>query len=238
MAESYGVCTSLALDPIEKKPLYHFYPGSHILSVGSYGCNMSCEFCQNHAISTQRVEGHFCSPSQLARISLETPGNLGVAFTYNEPLISFEYLLECAPLIHQQQQKVALVSNGMISPRPWAELLPWVDAVNIDLKCFREEGYRWLGGCLSAVKATIQSAAAVCHLEVTTLIVPGFNDQPQEMDALSRWLAEIHPAIPLHISRFFPRHRMEDEEATPVSVIYDLAERARKRLDFVYTGNC
>jgi len=240
MAESYGQLTSLALDPIEKKPLYHFHPGSRILSAGSYGCNLSCAFCQNHTISRQRAESRFVPPEELAALSQSVGHqNIGVAFTYNEPLIAPEYLLDCAALLRRQHQKVVLVTNGFICPGPLEEVLSVVDALNIDLKCFSQEGYRRLGGELETVLHTIRrSVEAGCHVEVTCLIVPGLSDNPDEMERMAAWLAGVSPSIPFHVSRFFPRYKMSDALPTPVETVYALAEVARGYLRHVYTGNC
>ena len=240
---NYGKLTSLALDPIEKKPLRHFHPGSLILSVGSFGCNLRCPFCQNHEISMagapdiQTVE---ISPERLAEqaTELRTRGNIGVAYTYNEPLVSYEYVRDCAALVHERDMVNVLVSNGTIEEAPWRALLPLIDAANIDLKGFTPAWYRQLGGDLDTVKCSIALAAEQCHVEVTTLLIPGENDSAEEVRALARWLASISPNIPLHLSRFFPRYQMRDRPPTPVERVYRLAEEARTWLAHVYTGNC
>jgi pyruvate formate lyase activating enzyme len=236
-AESYGRASSLALDPIEKKPLHHFRPGSRILSMGSYGCNMACSFCQNASISQAMPETEFVSPERLAEIAASAPGNIGVAFTYNEPLIGAEYLLDAAPLLRQRGMNVVLVSNGMIREEPLEALLPFIDAVNIDLKAFTPSFYHRMGGDLETVKRSIARCAESCHAEVTTLIVPGENDGDDEMTALSRWLASISRDIPLHLSRFFPRYGMTDKPPTPVPTLARLAEIARQTLTYVHMGN-
>jgi pyruvate formate lyase activating enzyme len=238
IAESYGQVTALALDPIEKKPLRRFEPGSMILSIGGYGCNLRCPFCQNHHISMQQAESRYISPAELAKSSAETAGNgnIGVAYTYNEPLIGYEYVLDCAKLIRAQGQKNVLVTNGTINPEPLAELLPLIDAMNIDLKCFSEEGYRRLGGCFKTTKNTVSMAAESCHVEVTTLIVPGVSDDEAEMDALAAWLASTDVNIPLHVGRYIPRHKYT-QPATGAAAVYRLADIARRYLRYVYTGN-
>jgi pyruvate formate lyase activating enzyme len=236
-AESYGRLTSLALDPVEKKPFYHFCPGSRILSVGSYGCNMKCGFCQNHEISQRRAEWEYLPPEKLADLARQTKGNIGVAFTYNEPTIGMEYLLDAAPLVKRAGLKVALVSNGQVSAEPLARLLPFTDAWNIDLKAFTERFYRLHGGDLETAKQSIAMAARAAHVEVTTLVIPGENDGAEEIAALSGWLAGISPEIPLHLSRFFPRYRMADRPPTPKETLSGLAEVARKYLRHVYLGN-
>lgn len=241
---NYGKVSGIALDPIEKKPLRRFHPGSKILSVGSYGCNLRCPFCQNHEISmsgAEGVEALYLSPDALAGQAqrLRTFGNIGAAYTYNEPLIGYEYVRDCAKLIHGRGMFNVLVSNGTIEEAPWRELLPLLDAVNIDLKGFTDAWYQRLGGDLETVKRNIRIAAETgCHVEVTTLLVTGENDSAEEVQALSEWLAKIDRAIPLHLSRFFPRYRMSDKPPTPVDTVYRLADVARQSLSFVYTGNC
>lgn len=239
---NYGRITALALDPIEKKPLRRFHPGSLILSVGSFGCNLHCPFCQNAGIAAAGAQTatRDCSPEQLVQLALElqNKGNIGVAYTYNEPLVGYEYLRDCAALVRQAGMANVLVTNGTIAEGPWQELLPLLDAVNIDLKGFAESWYKRLGGDLDTVKHSITLAAGQCHLEVTTLVVPGENDSETEMRALSAWLASVSPDIPLHVSRFFPRHQMQDRPPTPMSTVYRLADVAREQLRYVYTGNC
>lgn len=239
---NYGRLTALALDPIEKKPLRRFHPGSLILSAGSFGCNLRCPFCQNAEIAAAGQESftHDYTPEQLVQTALDlrSRGNIGVAYTYNEPLVGYEYVRDCARLVRRAGMVNVLVTNGTIQPEPWEALLPLLDAVNIDLKGFTQGWYSTLGGDLATVQRSISMAARACHVEVTTLVVPGENDTVQEMDALARWLASVSPDIPLHVSRFFPRHRMQDRPPTPVETVYRLAETARQHLHYVYTGNC
>lgn len=243
VSENYGRLTAVALDPIEKKPLYHFHPGSRILSIGSYGCNLNCPFCQNCDISmvgSREIETEEVAIEELIRKAkqLQVKGNIGIAYTYNEPLIGFEFVRDCAKAAREQGLKNVVVTNGYICKEPLLELLPYIDAFNIDLKGFNEEFYHKLRGDLETVKQTIELAAKVCHVEVTTLIIPGENDSEEEMVELSGWLASLRPDIPLHISRFFPRWKMQDREATPVEQIYHLAEVARRKLQYVHEGNC
>ena len=239
---NYGRITALALDPIEKKPLRRFHPGSMILSVGSFGCNLRCPFCQNAEIAAAGKETYTraCSPRQLVQqaLRLRDEGNIGVAYTYNEPLVGYEYLRDCAEQVHQAGMLNVLVTNGVAEEKPWRELLPLMDGMNIDLKGFTEGWYRRLGGDLKTVKRSIALAAESCHLEITTLVVPGGNDSEEEMRALSAWLASVSPEIPLHVSRFFPQHHMQDRPPTPVDTVYRLAQVARENLRYVYTGNC
>ncbi len=240
--ENYGRLTSMALDPIEKKPLRLFEPGSQILSVGSYGCNLRCPFCQNHEISmadASAAETIFLTPQELAdrAKALERSGNIGVAFTYNEPLVGWEYVRDTARLVKEQGMKTVLVTNGTASLEVLEDLLPWIDAMNIDLKGFREEYYQLLGGSLAVVKEFIRRAAGCCHVELTTLIVPGENDSVEEMEEEAAWIASI-AQMPLHITRFFPRYRMRDRDATETGQIYRLAVAAGRDLKYVFVGNC
>jgi len=245
---NYGKLTAVALDPIEKKPLRRFCPGSMILSVGSYGCNLHCPFCQNNEISMirpQEARTRFVSPEELAGLALELRDrhNIGIAFTYNEALIGYEYVRDTARLVHKNGMKNVIVTNGTASPEVLEELKPYIDAMNIDLKSFREDYYRdILGGDLSMTKAFITEAVRFCHVEITTLIVPGINDSEEEMRAITSWIASLKNGkghdIPLHITRFFPRYRMTDRPATEIDKIFRLLSVAREKLDYVYPGNC
>jgi pyruvate formate lyase activating enzyme len=244
---NYGKVTSLALDPIEKKPFARFEPGSSVLSAGSYGCNLRCPFCQNYSISWSEEAERYAKSAEYIppRLLVETAekyraaGNIGLAFTYNEPLIGYEYVRDCAKLSHEKGMKNVMVTNGTATLEVLGELLPHIDAMNIDLKGFTDGYYSGvLGGDRRMVMEFIEKAASGCHVELTTLIVPGENDSEEEMAALSGWVAGMDKDIPLHISRFFPRFRMSDREATNVSHIYRLADIAREKLTYVYTGNC
>ena len=240
--ENYGRVTSLSLDPIEKKPLRRFYPESKILSVGSYGCNMDCAYCQNCEIARadhESVRWEQISPDALVTLAegYRPQGNIGLAFTYNEPLIGYEYVLDCARLAKPLGLRIVLVTNGMILPEPWKKLLPFVDAANIDLKAFTKEKYRSLGGDLDTVKAAIAQAYGKIHMELTTLIVPGLNDNEDELRAQCEWIASISTGIPLHLSRFFPRHRMKSASPTPMETIVRMTKIAKEYLTYVYTGN-
>ena len=244
---NYGRITSAALDPIEKKPLARFHPGSMILSVGSYGCNLRCPFCQNHDISWSEKafaygrNAQSVTPRELAGAAAGyvREGNIGLAFTYNEPLVGYEFVRDTAKLVHEAGLLNVLVTNGTAEIPVLEELLPHIDAMNIDLKGFTDRYYRdVLGGDRGQVMRFIERAAQDCHIELTTLIVPGENDSAEEMRELCRWTAGLSAEIPLHISRFFPRFRMTDRDATDVSAVYALAETAREYLKYVYTGNC
>lgn len=241
VCKNYGQVSSLALDPIEKKPLKLFYPGSLILSVGSFGCNLRCPFCQNYEISMAEPKDHaFFSPQELANKAVECQnvGNIGLAFTYNEPLVGWEYVLDTAKLVKEAGMKTVLVTNGTVSPAVSEKLLLWIDAMNIDLKGFREAYYQKIGGSLSAVKAFIMQAAKCCHVELTTLIVPGENDTVGEMEEEAQWIASVREDIPLHVTRFFPRYHMQDRNATDVRNVYQLARTAENYLKHVFVGNC
>ncbi len=243
ICENYGKLTAIALDPIEKKPLRRFFPGSLILSVGSYGCNLRCPFCQNSDIAQcggEKPDILEVSPETLINKALELKpaGNIGLAYTYNEPLVGYEFVRDCAKLAAEQGLKNVVITNGTICEKPLRELLPLIDAMNIDLKAFTERFYCLIGGDLATVKRTIELAAKTCHVEVTTLIVPGENDDEAEMDALAAWLASLGPDIVLHVTRFFPQWQMAERQPTPLDTVYRLAKVARRHLLQVYEGNC
>lgn len=242
-ALNYGRYTALALDPIEKKPLSRFYPGSYILSFGSYGCNLFCPFCQNHDIS--RSDGtefeETITPEKLAELAerYKVRGNIGVAFTYNEPLICYEFIRDTAKIVRDKGMKNVLVTNGTAEIAVLEEIIPYIDAMNVDIKSFSETTYRdVLGGDLNMTRAFIERAVKDCHVELTMLIVPGMNDTEDEMREVTSWIAGMSEKIPFHISRFFPRYNMIDKEPTDVGKIYMLADIAREKLKYVYTGNC
>ena len=251
----YGRISSLALDPIEKKPLARFHPGSAILSVGGLGCNLRCPFCQNHGIAQTDGKQGFSvrteemPPEALADLAARyrCSGNIGLAFTYNEPLVCWEYVRDTARLVHERGMHNVMVTNGCAEPEILDRLAPYIDAMNIDLKGFTDRYYREvLGGDRGMVMSFIREAVKRCHVELTTLIVPGENDSEAEMQKLSGWIAGLQNVyggkqgreIPLHISRFFPRHRMTDREATDVRRVYALVRTAEQNLLYVYPGNC
>lgn len=247
VAANYGRVTALALDPIEKKPLARFCPGSKILSYGSYGCNLFCPFCQNYDIS--RTDGSEfeaedkLTPEALADIAYKfrNRGNIGVAYTYNEPLVSYEFVRDTARLVKEKGMKNVLVTNGTAELPVLEEILPFIDAMNVDIKSMSEKTYRdVLKGDLATTKAFIERAVKDCHVELTMLIVTDMNDSEEEMRELVDWISGLEGGkeIPLHISRFFPRYKMTDRPATDVDKIYRLADIAGDRLKYVYTGNC
>jgi pyruvate formate lyase activating enzyme len=245
--ESYGRVTSLAIDPVEKKPLRRFMPGSKLVSVGSYGCNLRCPFCQNHEISQAGADGvrwRELSPEALVDLALDQqridPDVVGIAYTYNEPLVGWEYVRDCSVLARQAGLVNVLVSNGCAEAGVVRELTPLIDAANIDLKAFSDDFYRGCGGDFSCARNTIATLAAfpTCHLEVTTLVVNGVNDTDAEMELMSSWLAGLDREIAYHVTRFFPCWHMQDRPATPVATVYHLADIARRHLEYVYVGNC
>lgn len=250
VADNYGKLTALALDPIEKKPLKMFMPGKMVLSVGSYGCNLRCPFCQNSGISWSqeafdyRKAARTCAPEEIVKSAhdLQVRGNIGLAFTYNEPLVGWEFVRDAAALCKEAGMKNVLVTNGTASLKVLQEIKPYIDAMNIDLKSFSENFYKdFIGGDLRMTKDFIRGALDSCHVELTTLIIPGKNDSDEEMRSLSVWVAglekEFGKKIPLHITRFFPRFRLLDTEPTPVSAIKRLVDLAKERLEFVFAGN-
>lgn len=251
----YGRVSSLALDPIEKKPLARFHPGSMILSAGGLGCNLRCPFCQNHEIAQADGESGFpvrteeMPPDTLAELAAHyrQAGNIGLAYTYNEPLVCWEYVRDTARLVHEREMLNVLVTNGCAEAGILEQLAPYIDAMNIDLKGFTDRYYREvLGGDRQMVMAFIREAVKRCHVELTTLVVPGENDSEEEMLRLSEWVAGLQDVsggrqgreIPLHISRFFPRYRMAAKRPTDVRKVYSLVKAAEKNLLYVYPGNC
>ncbi|MCR5347436.1 MAG: radical SAM protein [Fretibacterium sp.] len=238
-----GRFAASAVDPVEKKPLAHWRPGSFIFSLGSVGCTMDCPFCQNHTIA-RPAPGSFPSfksvpflPPQTLVREVRGLGLDSVAFTYNEPTLQAEYVLEAAPLLREAGIALVLVTNGALSKEASDALMPWVDAANIDLKAFTPEGYRRLGGDLEAVKAVITSwVRGGVHVELTNLVVPGLNDNRGVFAAMADWIAALSPDIPLHISRCFPR-RNYFGPPTDIGLLHDLAAAARTRLSHVHLGN-
>lgn len=238
---TYNTLSSYSVDPIEKKPLYHFFPGSNIFSIGSYGCNLRCDFCQNYQIS-QNVPQSILPEMTIKKIirdALGTKNNVGVAFTYNEPTISFEFIHDVAKLANTEGLFTVLVSNGYVNPEPLEEIIKFIDAFNIDLKAFNEDFYKKLaGGSLAPVKTSLkQIADSGKHLEITTLIIPGQNDNEQEMAFQTEWIAnELGPDVPFHLSKYFPTYK-RDNPPTPEETLLKLSAIASKNLNYVYTGN-
>jgi len=239
IAASYGYVTSIALDPIEKKPLYMFHPGKKIVSIGGYGCNLNCPFCQNYTISMKydgtKVE--YLTPEVVVEAAKQAipDGNIGIAYTYNEPLIGYGYIKDCSILTKKAGLMNVLVTNGYINKAPLDELLPNIDALNIDMKGISERTYKEVGGTPDVVKNTIMTANQVCHVEVTTLVIPDENED--EVEEIAKWLSEVDPKIPYHLSRFFPRYKYSDRKPTPSETMYRLYDIAKRYLTNVYLGN-
>jgi len=241
----YGVIPAMAVDPIEKKPLYHFRPGSTILSIGFAGCNLRCPFCQNWRISqasgfTSQYMPPAKKPGDVVSAALRENSE-SIAYTYSEPLVHAEFLLECMALARHHGINNVLVTNGCITTDAAREILTFTDAANIDLKCFSHEHYaNILGGNLETVCAFIKLACErKVHVELTTLVVPGFNDSMEELDACAAFIASLHSGLegpPWHLSAYHPDYRWN---APPTSreFILRVKERAAKKLSHVYTGN-
>ena len=233
----YGRLSSIAADPIEKKPLYHYHPGEKILSVGFVGCSFHCPFCQNYRISQgASAPTEAWSPEQLVDLA-RREGSFGIAYTYSEPLIHLEYVLDTARLARSRGLKNVLVSNGFVNPEPAEELLAVMDAANIDLKGFQEGFYKdEIGGKLEEVKRFLTQARGRLALEVTTLVIPSRNDQPSEIEGIARFLASLDPRIPYHLSAYYPQYRYTLPPTSP-ELLRRLGEAARRHLRYVYLGN-
>ncbi len=236
-AVNYGSFVSMGLDPIEKKPLYHFHPGRRILSIGNNGCNLKCKFCQNWEISQTELPTKDITPEKLAELCLKHD-SFGTAYTYAEPLIWFEFLLDASSALHSKGLKNVLVTNGMINEGPLKELLPLIDAWNIDLKSSRDEFYKEnCSGFQKPVLNTIKSAyEAGCHVEVTNLIIPTLNDSDEDIQELIDFIASVGTDIPLHFSRYFPHYKM-NIKPTPVKTLTKARRKALEKLDYCYVGN-
>lgn len=239
VALGYGQLSSMHVDPIEKKPLYHFYPGSQILSIGGWGCNFRCDFCQNWSISQQVLTEEASVPPEVLVAEAKRSGSIGVAYTYNEPCIAFEYVRDCAKLVREAGLVNVMVTNGFINPGPAESLLKWMDAANIDVKSMQESFYReQCGGALSPVLAFARQAlAAGCHVEVTNLVIPGLNDDDESFHALSEWIkVSLGCGVPLHLSGYYPQYKM-DRPATSSAALEHARDLCRSYLDYVYIGN-
>lgn len=236
---NYAEATAQALDPIEKKPLYHFYPGSTILSLGTWGCNFSCQFCQNWQIAQEQPQTILLTPEEAVDLArrFAHQGNIGIAYTYSEPSVWYEYILDTAQLVQEAGLVNVLVSNGFINEQPLKELLPYIAAMNIDVKAFTDEFYQTMcAGRLIDVKRTVEQAAQQCHVEITTLVIPGLNDSSEEIANLAKWLSGISKDIPLHLSRYFPNYKL-NAPPTPFSTLEAAYQAARQYLNYVYIGN-
>lgn len=239
----YARVAAMHTDPIEKKPLYHFLPGSEILSVGTPGCNLHCTFCQNYHLSHpgqgDSVRQLAISPAGIVEKASAIQGNSGIAYTYNEPTVFFEMMLETATLAKERGLKNVAVSNGFISQEPLMELLGVTDAFNIDLKAFDDNFYKTIaGGRLSPVLETLKTIYnSGRHLEITFLVIPSLNDSLPQFIQMTKWIsAELSPDIPFHLSRYFPAWKMS-LPPTPLPLLQKMADTARQNLNYVYTGN-
>lgn len=236
---NYSEVSSIGIDPIEKKPLYHYKPGSQILSVGSFGCNFSCGFCQNYGISKNMPETREMSPDELVSLAAnaKVDGNIGIAFTYNEPSIWYEYVFDTSKICRAKGMDVVLVTNGYINNEPLGYIIPYINAMNIDLKAFNNEYYKKVcGGDIESVLSTIKLANSGCHVEITTLIVGGYNDKDEEIEELSKWVASINPDIPLHLTRYHPSYKFTAPPTSKEKML-KCTKVAKKYLNYVYTGN-
>lgn len=238
VSEIYGKVTSIALDPIEKKPLYHYHPGEFILSLGTKGCNFHCDFCQNWQISQDMGTPTEDITSEEVIAKAKECGSFGIAYTYNEPFIWYEFVLETAKLAKKSGLENVLVTNGYVNMKPLEEMLPYIDAMNIDLKAFNDDFYRkTCKGSLAPVLETIKRASRDCHVELTTLVIPTLNDSEEEMKKEVEWICEnVGPKTPLHLSRYFPCYRMKIPP-TPEETMKRLERIARQSLEYVYLGN-
>jgi pyruvate formate lyase activating enzyme len=226
---------------MEKKPLYHFHPGRTIFSIGTRGCNLRCGFCQNWQIAHSDAKTVYYSPRQVVEATLRTRREgspcAGIAYTYSEPLMWYEFVYDTSRLAREAGLVNVLVTNGYVNEKPLLELLPYVDAMNIDVKAFTDEFYRnTCAGRLDPVLKTVELASARCHVEITTLLVTGLNDSEEEVQKLTDWLAGLDPEIPLHFSRYFPKFQLE-LPPTPLETLSRAREIARQKLKYVYIGN-
>ncbi|HDR06521.1 MAG TPA: AmmeMemoRadiSam system radical SAM enzyme [Candidatus Coatesbacteria bacterium] len=238
LAAAYGRTIALNLDPVEKKPLYHFHPGWGILSVGPNGCNLACRFCQNYASSQLEASTSYIAPEELARMA-DRPGCRGVAFTYTEPLVWFEYVMDAARAVKARSGVTVCVSNAYLEPEPFEELLEVIDAFNFDLKSMDPAFYRELcRGELEPVLATIERALdSPAHVEITNLLVPGENDSPVRVRELAAWLAERSPRTPLHLSRYHPAWRFSTPPTPEETLLRAWRTAKEAGLEYVYLGN-
>ncbi|MHB8779840.1 MAG: AmmeMemoRadiSam system radical SAM enzyme [Candidatus Geothermincolia bacterium] len=236
-SEIYGRAMAAAMDPIEKKPLYHFHPGSSIFSIGTRGCNQRCDFCQNYHMLSGDAPLEEISVAWAVDKALEA-GSVGIAYTYNEPLIWYEFLAECAPAARARGLKNVLVTNGFVNPEPFRELAPHIDAMNIDIKSMEESFYRDI--CRSELAPVLETCRAAraggIHLEITNLVIPTLNDSDEQFRELAAFVAELGRDVPLHLSAYYPCYKMTIP-ATPLETLRRGAAVARRVLDYVYLGN-
>ena len=234
----YEQVSSRGVDPIEKKPLYHFYPGSLSYSVGTVGCNLSCRFCQNYEISQEAPPSfiYTMTSKEIIESCLHNRCR-SIAYTYNEPIIWYEFVYDTAAEAVNQGISNVLVTNGYINEEPLKNLLPLIDALNVDVKAYTDHFYKKLcRGTLSPVLRAVELAKSQAWVEITTLLIPGQNDSPEEIEALVDWVASLGEETPLHFSRYFPRFDLTIP-ATPLESLERALTIARKKLRYVYIGN-
>jgi pyruvate formate lyase activating enzyme len=243
IAEGYGIMSSVHLDPIEKKPLYHYFPGESILSIGSIGCNLSCSFCQNCDISQTTVDDYpwlsHHTVDQVLSYNDKYSNNLGIAYTYNEPTVYFEFMIDLAEEVKRQGLKNVMISNGYIADEPLIQVLELIDAFNIDLKAFNNDFYKkFTDARLKPVKENlIKIRMAGKHLEITNLVIPTLNDNVEEFEEMVKWIKnELGPETVLHLSKYFPAYRLQYPQ-TPTETIAELFEISKSYLPYTYTGN-
>ena len=243
-AETYGKVSALHFDPIEKKPLYHYFPGRTIFSVGNVGCNLHCKFCQNSEISQSFVDEdrqfmRKCSPEEIVIMATSEKDNMGIAYTYNEPAVWYEYMADIATLAHKSGLKNIMVTNGYINKEPLKRLFELIDAFSVDLKAFTDEFYRKITSSkLDPVKQTLMDISrSGKHLEITNLVIPTLNDNVIVFEEMVKWIAnELGKDTVLHISRYHPSYKMAIEH-TPQTTLLRLFHMAQKYLDYVFVGN-
>ena len=236
MLLNYGKVAAINIDPIEKKPLYHYYPGSQVLSLGANSCNLACNFCQNFEISQRQCQTSSMAPEELVQKALQHRLNL-VAFTYTEPFTWYEYIYDCSPKLKERDIKTILVTNGYVNYEPLMQIIPYIDAMNIDLKSMQNSFYKEICcGNLDPVLRTIEIAAKHSHIEITNLVIPELNDNRNYINQLIDFISGINPDIPVHFSKYFPKYHSKQQE-TDNSLLLDIYNIARQKLSYVYLGN-
>jgi len=227
------------VDPIEKKPLYHFYPGSYSLSFGTPGCNLFCKNCQNYTLSQSApndIKDQFLKPERIVELA-KSYDCKSISYTYTEPTVFYEYVIETSKIANENGIKNVWVTNGFINPKPLKEALPFIDAMNIDLKGFSEEFYQNIcGGRLRPVLETIKTVHKMTHVEITNLLIPTLNDSDEDVEKLVDFIFDLSDEIPLHFSAYRPMYKMEIE-STPVDTLYRAKRIAENKLKYVYLGN-
>jgi pyruvate formate lyase activating enzyme len=233
---NYGKISAINIDPIEKKPIVGWMPGSEILSIGSFGCNLHCQFCQNHDISMGKPYTIEMTPKEIIKKALDH-GLPSIAYTYNEPTIFYEMMFDTAKLARKNALKSVIVTNGFIEEDPLLNILDYLDAMNIDLKTYSDHIYKRLGGStVNRILRTIEIASAKCHVEISLLIVPGISDDIHKMEELFKRLAKINQDLILHISRYFPMYKY-NELPTDINVMKRIQDNALKYFSRVNLGN-